>query len=227
MYYMSKQEITKQIFADTFKMLLKRVNYEKITVRDIIKYSGFSNKTFYYHFRDREDLVAWIFHKEVENILLNVVGMDYYHLLEKNLIKIEPRFEKVYFLILCKETNSSFSKFWGNVINYFLDNMHFYNEVLNYEGQNNFKSYLINLYHQQFKENIILLINNKDLDIKPSSSEMEMLAEYLTNAFWGTIFYWIQNGTKKLKPNFISTNLTCITQRCIDYLHSGVRPIYS
>lgn len=216
---MAKPEVTKQIISNSFKTLLKKSDYHKITNRDIITTSGFSNKTYYYHFRDKEDLTAWIFHDEVEEVLLKVVDMEYFNLLEKQMIKKEKHFQKPFYIMLCKETDKYFSRFWELFMDYLFENREFYKKTLSYEGQNNLKTYVIQLYHQQFKDNLMLLIYNKEFKVKISPLEVDILAEYLTNAFIGTLFYWIQNDDfRDYRTNFISTNLTCITQRCIDFL---------
>jgi AcrR family transcriptional regulator len=226
---MSKPEVTKQVFANTFKSLLKRDHYEKINARDIITFSGFSNKTFYYHFRDKEHLVTWIFHKEIEEILLKIANVEYYNLLGNQMIKKDPYFHKPFYLILCEETEFYFCKYWEFVIDNLFNNKDFYTEVLNYEGQNNLKNYVIQLYHKQFKDNFMLLLNSKEFDEKAYSLEVDILAEYFTNAFLGTLIYWAQNDIEEYQPNMISTKLTFITERCLEFLNSNsrVRPLLS
>jgi probable dihydroxyacetone kinase regulator len=61
---MPKPELTKQLIADTLKKLMMNISLDKITVQDIVKACGLNRKTFYYHFKDKQDLVCWIFDSE-------------------------------------------------------------------------------------------------------------------------------------------------------------------
>ncbi len=54
-------ERTKLWIADAMKRLLVRKPLEKIFVTDICKEAEIERPTFYYHFKDKYDLMAWIF----------------------------------------------------------------------------------------------------------------------------------------------------------------------
>ena len=54
-------ERTKLWIADAMKRLLVKKPLEKIFVTDICKEAGIERPTFYYHFKDKYDLMAWIF----------------------------------------------------------------------------------------------------------------------------------------------------------------------
>lgn len=60
---------TKKAIAYTFKDLLKKKSFSKITVNDIAKRCDINRQTFYYHFQDIRDLVEWICIEEVDRIL--------------------------------------------------------------------------------------------------------------------------------------------------------------
>ncbi len=55
-------EITKLWIADKMRELMKHNSIEKIRVTEICKAAEIERPTFYYHFRDKYDLVAWIFY---------------------------------------------------------------------------------------------------------------------------------------------------------------------
>ena len=50
--------------AKALKDLSLNMPFAKISIGDICKQCGMSRKTFYYHFKDKEDLVHWIFDTE-------------------------------------------------------------------------------------------------------------------------------------------------------------------
>ena len=61
---MSDSNITKQALAFALKDLLKTTPLEKITVAQICETCGINRKSFYYHFKDKYDLVNWIYYTE-------------------------------------------------------------------------------------------------------------------------------------------------------------------
>ena len=58
---MSNTNITKAAIASAMKHLMEEIPFDQIITADIICKCGISRKTFYYHFRDKYDVVNWIF----------------------------------------------------------------------------------------------------------------------------------------------------------------------
>lgn len=66
---MSGSNLTKKALAAALKQIMTEVPFPKISVGDICEACGMSRKSFYYHFKDKYDLVNWIFYTEfVETI---------------------------------------------------------------------------------------------------------------------------------------------------------------
>ena len=63
--------ITKQRMADSFKKLTEKKLFSAISVSDICDDCGMHRKSFYYHFKDKYDLVAWIYDTELEKYIEN------------------------------------------------------------------------------------------------------------------------------------------------------------
>lgn len=61
---MADVSMTKYAMASALKELTKKMPFLKISVGDICRHCGMNRKTFYYHFKDKEDLVNWIFETE-------------------------------------------------------------------------------------------------------------------------------------------------------------------
>ena len=61
---MPDSNITKKALAQSLKELMEKHPFSKISVADICESCGMSRKSFYYHFRDKYDLVHWIFNVE-------------------------------------------------------------------------------------------------------------------------------------------------------------------
>jgi probable dihydroxyacetone kinase regulator len=62
---------TKRIIADAFEDLLKNQSFDSLTVQDIIKRCRISRTSFYRHFKDKYDLMNWIFKDKIEKIIRN------------------------------------------------------------------------------------------------------------------------------------------------------------
>lgn len=62
---MKGQPRTERVIAAAMKQLMQQKYLEDISVGEIIAESKISRNTFYYHFRDKYDLVNWIFRSEV------------------------------------------------------------------------------------------------------------------------------------------------------------------
>ncbi len=105
---------TKFFLAESFKELSKKKSVDKITVKEIVKNCGLTPPTFYNHFRDKYDLIAWIYSKPIEEIV-NRIDNDSYKL--KNSI--------------------------ADIVKYFSANKDFLkNLILNTSGQTSFINYV-------------------------------------------------------------------------------------
>ena len=71
---MPESMITKHALAGALKGLMTKHPLEKITVGDICAVCGMSRKGFYYHFKDKYDLVNWIFYTE---FVLRIYEQEY------------------------------------------------------------------------------------------------------------------------------------------------------
>lgn len=61
---MADSNITKRALANAFKELLKNKPFSKISISDICEKCEMNRKSFYYHFKDKYDLVNWIYYTE-------------------------------------------------------------------------------------------------------------------------------------------------------------------
>ena len=61
---MSNLDITKMALANAMKQLMIEKPMGEIIISDITKLCNMNRKSFYYHFKDKYDLVNWIFYTE-------------------------------------------------------------------------------------------------------------------------------------------------------------------
>ena len=67
---------TKDRIARSLKTLTARKSFHKITINDIAGECGMTRENFYYHFRDKYDIVNWIILKEIINPLSDIEDFE-------------------------------------------------------------------------------------------------------------------------------------------------------
>ena len=111
---MADSNITKNALASSLKELMLEQPFDKINVTQICERCGMNRKSFYYHFKDKYDLINWIFDTEF-----------------MALIKDE-------------DLNADYGKHWHLVekaCDYFYVNHNFYRKALQIKGQNSFSDH--------------------------------------------------------------------------------------
>ena len=66
---MADSNITKRALSSAFKELLESKPFSKISVGDICEKCEMNRKSFYYHFKDKYDLVNWIYYTEFVTVV--------------------------------------------------------------------------------------------------------------------------------------------------------------
>ena len=72
-----KRKTTKEILAESFRELAEKKAADKITIQEIVDNCEFSPATFYRHFRDKYDLIAWDYVHRTTAIM-DKIGIDEY-----------------------------------------------------------------------------------------------------------------------------------------------------
>ena len=73
---MVSRKTTKEILGESIHELAKVKPVDKITVREITENGGFSPATFYRHFQDKYDLIAWDYNNQMEKIFMGFCEGD-------------------------------------------------------------------------------------------------------------------------------------------------------
>lgn len=116
---MANATMTRRAIAAGLKELMETRSFESLSVGDIARQCGVSRNTFYYHFRDKYDLISWVFHTEITPIVDDPTERgDWAQGL----------------LALCS---------------YMQANKKFYLNVLQFHGQNSFSDCLMQFYEQR------------------------------------------------------------------------------
>ena len=64
-----KRKTAKELLAESFRELAQSREIDRITVQDIAKNCGYSIATFYRQFKDKYDLIAWDYARDVQKLL--------------------------------------------------------------------------------------------------------------------------------------------------------------
>lgn len=80
---MSDFNITKYALADSMKKLMENRPMKKISISDIVKSCNMNRQSFYYHFKDKYDLVNWIYYNELV-VKIKDLPLERFELLERN-----------------------------------------------------------------------------------------------------------------------------------------------
>lgn len=66
---MGIKDNTKRLFSETLQDMMRTTDVDKIRVKDLCARCGADRQTFYYHFHDKYELIAWIFAQDYEDAL--------------------------------------------------------------------------------------------------------------------------------------------------------------
>lgn len=153
---MLQNKSTKIILAESLIELSKKMPIEKITVSAIVKNCGAGRQTFYNHFKDKYDLINWIWVTESDKIIKKYV------------------FKEPWGIVL------------GRILSFIRDYYRFFKNAINQEGQFSFFNisyeYSINYYMDFLKANYgeIILTDELIFDIKFNCyGAISMLKEWL------------------------------------------------
>jgi len=79
---MSDSQITKRALAEAMKELMLERPMNKINIGDIVERCNMNRQSFYYHFKDKYDLVNWIYYTEFIVNIKDDLTMSSWDLLE-------------------------------------------------------------------------------------------------------------------------------------------------
>ncbi|MGX7024385.1 TetR/AcrR family transcriptional regulator C-terminal domain-containing protein [Vagococcus hydrophili] len=68
--------LTKKALSQALKESMNHLPFEKITINDVTQEAGVSRNTFYYHFSDINELLAWTFDNEIVKGLENYEDLN-------------------------------------------------------------------------------------------------------------------------------------------------------
>ncbi len=153
---MDKKRLTNELIAESFKNLILKKDFKKITVKMIASESGFMRSTFYNYFQDKYEILEWIVKTEIYD-------------------KIEPYVLKAKYFDAFKM-----------VFKFIEDDKDFYKKAFLIDGQNGFEEILEKELVKLFKkayENVDFNSDNKVVSVE-NISQYQALALIMYIKMW-------------------------------------------
>ncbi len=133
-----KRKTTKEILAESFRELAEFRNIDRITVQEIVDNCEYSTATFYRHFKDKYDLIAWDYAQKAAAIMSRLNKND----------------------ALWKQTLIDWAKYFQTEKEYLA------NLFLHTSGHDSFIQYMTEIHFRAFENYLLLCSGRKELDEK-------------------------------------------------------------
>ena len=161
---------TKLWLSAALKELSLKKPLEKITVTDLTTHSGVNRGTFYYHFKDIQDLINWTYHVDVT--------LPARELLENITLSDITEYKVSASLLIMSNVYSS---------------KEFYRQAIQIQGQNNLQEFMLkeNTENWECLWNAVMHTNTAFLWDKKN---VEYVLEYFGHAHHYALLHWIQTG---------------------------------
>lgn len=134
---MADSNITKRALAAALRELMAELPFEKINVSHICERCQMNRKSFYYHFKDKYDLVNWIFDTEFIALIGGAPPDDAY---------VEHW------------------AFIRRACEYFYENHDFYRKALQIQGQNSFRDHFREYLRPLMTNRLLYLLGPDQID---------------------------------------------------------------
>lgn len=199
---MADATITKRAMAEALKALMRESSFDKITITQICTRCNMSRKSFYYHFKDKYDLINWIFDTEIMDLIQKEM------LYTKNNANLHPDITMHNYYSLLPELEDYHAGLQV-FCDYFYENCSFYRTALQIQGQNSFHDHFREFLHPVFKYRLETLFQRHQF--APVKKEyLEFYVETLTDTFINAIERWIQMKNCMPSDEFVAMLLTLI-----------------
>jgi AcrR family transcriptional regulator len=208
-------DLTKRLIADVFLSLTRQRPYQEVTVTDIIEAAKCSRRTYYYHFKDKQDLVIWIFRSEFSEELKGVFPPVSW-VRDTELPDEKYRNYVFYANMRTKSQSLDLSLLWKTMSDYLSKKEWHYAQVFRSSEPNNLRDYLFRIYMRQFKKDIKYYLGNNE-DNLLSSDVIGFFSEYFCNACLGWIINLLSGIYKKADEGEIYYSMQNLSHELMKY----------
>lgn len=124
-----RRELTKNLLGESFKELLEKGSFEKITIKMITDRAGVIRPTFYNYFQDKYEVMEWLLETEVFESVLEMVDegleREAIHMVFKKIEKDRLYYQKAFEVTGQNGFEEILTKKVENLIEKALKNHHF------------------------------------------------------------------------------------------------------
>lgn len=208
----ARTNIVKQAFVDTLLELQRKKRLHQILIKDIVENSGYSNRSFYNYFQDKNDLICYVFFLDLDTLIENMIkngeipsssGVE--------VITDERHHLKVYLRCCESEQQHPAVNYWQGVGSFIYKKSHFYKDAFSCSDQNCLKDCLFNFYTKMLKEEILLMLKGR----KINPLDLDFIAEYFANSQIGNMIRWAQYGMNRFYPGTLKYNYSEFARKCM------------
>ena len=193
---MADSNITRNAMAAAMKALMKEKKLSKISISDICGACGMNRNSFYYHFKDKYDLINWIFYTEfVSNIHLEEYK-DALQLLE-DICDYLYQERDFYRVALKMEGQNSFQEYFSEVMDPYLK--YLADQIM---GVGKEEAFFLRFFGDAFLMAIIRWVMDENI-MQPR--------EFVRQFPWGRKRFWKLNRRKQPIHPFCDMNRERIT----------------
>lgn len=149
----------RRILADSFKELVQEKGFQKIIVKDITDRARVKRPTFYTYFRDKYDVIDWIFEQEIWQPARSLISAGYTK-------------EGLRFMLVCMEKDKAF-----------------YRKLAMLDGQNSFKEIMQRYMQDEVKEMLVNSGFHSENRLLTPDTIAEYMANMLWFVIWKWMNY--------------------------------------
>ncbi len=196
---MPKPEITKSYIASNFQQLVEQYGHSKITVLDIVDKCDINRKTFYYHFENKDDLIAWKFRYELGCLLKQEFDAEYLVYTDDG---YEDKYANLPYYVRLVNSDGMIEggMFFELLADYLESHRNYYHIILRGDNGAALRTYLLNLYGYALKQDALLFLGVKNAVDIP----IDMLSRYFASASIGWLLNLIMYENYSLSHLFVN-----------------------
>jgi len=133
---MAVSDIIKQTFASGLIELVEIKSFDKLTIQQICDHCGLGRQTFYNHFKDKYDLVQWIYNAKTQRLFLEYECEKNWSATIRKIFYHNIEFEKYYFNISKSQARDILVNYWIEHTNdYYSKAIAYKNGAMNFDKQ--------------------------------------------------------------------------------------------
>ncbi|MEE8716624.1 MAG: TetR family transcriptional regulator [Coriobacteriales bacterium] len=192
------RELTNRAIKETFIQMCLERPIEKITVQDIAERCGISKQTFYNHFRDKQDLMNYVYDEEVKRAVDTFCSDD--------------------------RGTAAMRRAISSVLNRCRELQGYYSSLVRYQTQNSFSEFFFETARLYFENSAAPAAANRGIDAHQpgSSSRLDRVIGFACAGLNWIMVDWIRRGMVEEVETIADEMIACLPEELCDVLNKKV-----